>query len=59
MKDYQTALEKLRWDVAQAALVRDLATLKVKRDMLERLHQHCAWLADEVEQEVKRARARH
>jgi hypothetical protein len=54
MKDHQTSLEKLRRDAAEAA-----ATLKTKRDMLERLHQHCARLANEVEQEVKRARARH
>lgn len=47
MKDYQASLEKLRRD---AALLRDLATDKTKREMFDRLHQHLNRLADEVEQ---------
>ncbi len=50
MKDYQVSLEKLRRD---AALIRDLATDKTKRDMFDRLHQHFSRLADEVEQAMK------
>ena len=33
MKDYQASLEKLRKDAAEAALIRDLATDKTKREM--------------------------
>jgi hypothetical protein len=32
MKDYQTSLEKLRRDAAEAALIRDLTTDKIKRE---------------------------
>jgi hypothetical protein len=49
MKDYLASLEKLRRDAAEAALIRDLATDKTKRDMFDRLHQHLNLLADEVE----------
>jgi hypothetical protein len=49
MKDYKASLEKLRRDAAEAALVRDLATDKAKRDIFDRLHQHLSRLADEVE----------
>ena len=53
MKDYQVALEKLRRDAAEAALIRDLATDKTKRDIFDRLYQHFSRLADEVEQAMK------
>ena len=49
MKDYQTSLEKLRKDAAEAALIRDLATDRTKREMFDRLAQHLNQLADEVE----------
>lgn len=49
MKDYQAHLEKLRKDAAECALVRDLATERAKRDMLDRLSRHLDELADEVE----------
>ncbi len=49
MKDYQTSLEKLRKDAAEAALIRDLATDPAKRDMFDRLAMHLATLADQVE----------
>jgi hypothetical protein len=52
MKDYRASLEKLRKDAADAALIRDLATDKAKRDMYDRLHQHLNRLADEVEQVI-------
>ena len=53
MKDLHTSLEKLRKDAAEAALIRDLATDKVKREMYDRLHVHFSRLADEVEQAMK------
>ena len=53
MKDYQASIEKLRKDAAEAALVRDLATNRTKREMYDRLHEHLARLADEVEQAMK------
>jgi len=34
MKDYQASIEKLRKDAAEAALIRDLATDKTKREIL-------------------------
>ena len=40
-------------DVAEAALIRDLATDKTKREMFDRLHEHLNRLADEVEQAMK------
>jgi hypothetical protein len=49
MKDYQASLEKLRKDAAEAALIRDLATDRAKREMFDRLAQHLNQLADEVE----------
>ena len=58
MKDYQASLEKLRQDAAEAALIRDLATDRAKREMFDRLHQHLNRLADEVEQAmIARSRA--
>ena len=53
MKDYRASIEKLRTDAAEAALIRDLATDKVKRDMYDNLHRHFNRLADEVEQAIK------
>jgi len=53
MKDYQASLEKLRADPAEAALIRDLATEKSKREMFDRLHRHFAVLADLVEQAMR------
>jgi hypothetical protein len=50
MKDYQASIEKLRKDAAEAALIRDLATDRNKREMFNRLHEHLNRLADEVEQ---------
>jgi hypothetical protein len=50
MKDYRASLERLRGDAAEAALIRDLAADKTKRDMFDLLHRHLNRLADEVEQ---------
>jgi hypothetical protein len=55
MKDYQASLEKLRREATEAALIRDLATDQVKRDMFDRLHRHLNRLADEVEQAMTSA----
>jgi hypothetical protein len=53
VKDYRASLEKLRKDAAEAALIRDLATNKIKREMYAKLHEHFNQLADEVEQAMK------
>jgi hypothetical protein len=53
MKDYQASIEKLRKDASEAALIRDLATDRAKRDIFDRLHDHLNRLADEVEQAMK------
>ena len=50
MKDYQASLEKLRKDSAEAALIRDLATDKAKRELFDRLAVHLNSLADQVEE---------
>jgi len=50
MKDYLTAMEKLRADAAEAAIIRDLATDRAKRDLFDRLAAHFNSLADQVEQ---------
>jgi hypothetical protein len=57
MKDYQASIQKLRTDAAEAALVRDLTTDPVKRDMYSRLHDHLNRLADEVERAMGRSRS--
>ncbi len=49
MKDYQAAVEKLRKDAAEAALIRDLAKNGAKREIFNRLFEHLNGLADEVE----------
>jgi len=49
MKDYFASIEKLWKEAAKAALVRDLATDPVKRDMYGRMHDHLMTLANEVE----------
>jgi hypothetical protein len=53
MQDYKASLESLRKDAAEAALVRDLATDKTKRELYDRLHQHYLQLAAEVEKAMK------
>jgi hypothetical protein len=49
MKDFLSSIEKLRKDAAEAALIRDLATSRTKREMYDRLHEHLNRLADEIE----------
>jgi hypothetical protein len=57
VKDYQASIEKLRSDAAEAALIRDLATDPIKREMFDRLGQHLNRLANEVEEAVSRAKS--
>ncbi len=52
MKDYQASIEKLRKDAAEAALIRDLAADKAKREIFSRLHEHLRRLADDVERAI-------
>jgi hypothetical protein len=53
VKDYQASIEKLRKDAAEAALIRDLATDKTKRETYDRLHVHLNRLADQVEEAMQ------
>jgi hypothetical protein len=53
VKDYQASLEKLRKDAVDAALIRDLATDKTKRELYSRLREHFSSLADEIEAAMK------
>ncbi len=57
MKDYVGALEKLRRDAAEAALIRDLASDKAKRELFDRLAHHLTGLADQVEQAMRQRAA--
>ena len=52
MKDMHVSLEKLRTDAAEAALIRDLATDRAKRDLFARLSAHLTTLATEVERAI-------
>ena len=49
VKDYQAAVEKLRKDAAEAALISDSASDQAKREAFNRLCEHLDRLADEVE----------
>jgi heme oxygenase len=53
VKDYRASIEKLRKDAAEATLIRDLATDKVKRQMYDKLQAHFNGLADEIERAMK------
>jgi hypothetical protein len=52
VKDYRASLEKLCKEAAEAAMIRDLATEKNKRELYDRLHVHLSRLADEVERMI-------
>jgi hypothetical protein len=49
MKDYQTSLEHLRKEAAEARLIADLATDEAKRETFAKLADDLKALADEVE----------
>jgi hypothetical protein len=48
----QASLEKLLTDAAEAALIRDLATDRRKRELFTRLADHLAMLAAVFEHEI-------
>ena len=52
MKEMRASLEKLRTDAAEAALIRDLATDRRKRELFTKLAEHFATLAAEVERAI-------
>ena len=58
MQDMQTHPEKLRVQIAECEMIRDLATDPAKRDLLDRLARHFAVLAGEVERARPGARRR-
>jgi len=59
MKDYLASIEKLRKDAAECALIRDLASDKMKRETYDRLSQHFLQLADEVQRALSASQAGH
>jgi hypothetical protein len=52
MKDMQTQLEKLRVQISECELIRDLATEKSKRELFDKLAEHFRVLAGEVERAI-------
>ena len=50
MKDIQAHLEKLRVQLAECALIRDLATDEQKRELFARLTEHLKALIKDIEQ---------
>jgi len=55
MKDMQAHLEKLRVQVSECELIRDLATDLAKRDLFAKLAEHYKVLAIEVERAIASA----
>ncbi|MGC1558459.1 MAG: hypothetical protein WA820_01285 [Bradyrhizobium sp.] len=53
MKDMQTHLERLRVQVAECEMIRDLATDEKKRQLFARLAEHFRILAAEIERAMK------
>ena len=49
MKDMQAHLEKLRVQISECELIRDLATDPKKRELFTRLAEHFRVLAGEIE----------
>jgi hypothetical protein len=54
MRDYLAAIEILRKNAADAALIRDLAIDAAKRNMFARLHDHFILLADEIQRIIEK-----
>ncbi|MBR1174356.1 hypothetical protein JQ617_10365 [Bradyrhizobium sp. KB893862 SZCCT0404] len=52
MKDMQEHLEKLRVQIVECEMIRDLATDPKKRDLFARLAEHHKVLAAEVERAI-------
>jgi hypothetical protein len=57
MNDFQASIEKLGKDAAEAALMRDLATDPIKREMFGRLNENLNRLAGEFEKALNRAKS--
>jgi hypothetical protein len=55
MEDMQTHLEKLRVQIAECELIRDLATDKAKRALFTALANHFKVLASAIEQAIAKA----
>ncbi|WP_063685989.1 hypothetical protein [Bradyrhizobium stylosanthis] len=56
MKDMQEHLEKLRVQIAECEIVRDLATDPKKRELFARLAEHHRVLAGELEKAIDNQR---
>ena len=56
MQDMQAHLEKLRTQVAECELIRDLATDAKKRDLFDRLVKHHKMLVAEIERVIAESR---
>jgi hypothetical protein len=52
MKDMQAHLEKLRVQIAECEMIRDLATVPEKRELFTKLAVHFKVLAGEVEKAI-------
>ncbi|MDE2378714.1 hypothetical protein [Bradyrhizobium sp.] len=57
MKDMQAQLEKLRVQVSECELIRDLATDKFKRELFAGLAEHYKALVSEVERAIVSAKS--
>jgi hypothetical protein len=55
MEDMQAHLEKLRMQIAECELIRDLATDKAKRALFTMLADHFKVLASEIDQAIAKA----
>lgn len=55
MKDMQAQFEKLRIQISECELIRDLATDKMKRELFARLTEHFKVLAAEIEKAIRDA----
>lgn len=55
MKDMQAHLEKLRVQIAECEMIRDLATAPGKRELFTKLAAHFKVLAGEVEKAIAAA----
>jgi hypothetical protein len=52
MKDMREHLEKLRVQIAECEIIRDLATDPKKRELFARLAEHHKTLVDEIERSM-------
>jgi hypothetical protein len=52
MEDMKAHLERLRVQIAECEMIRDLATDRAKREMFAKLAEHFKVLAGELEKEI-------